>query len=154
MALDDVRDKIEKCRLHLENVDDSGTVVEELLKKSLLIEMCGECEKDVHNTIVQRAKRSDDRELEEFVEVTVRMQRHLRLGDMGSMLARFNAKREKNFLASVSDKDKQEYRAMITNRNSGAHGGAINVTLDELCRYHENACRVTAAFSDAMVQDP
>ena len=154
MSLDNIMDKLEECIDHVERTDSKGTLVEDLLKKSILIEMCGECEKNIEKTIGIRAKRSGDGELEAFVKTTAGLQRHLRLDDVAGLLSRFSTLRKKEFLDRISEDSKSKYSTMIDNRNSSSHGGTINITLDELIDYHENARRVMAAFSDAMLQDP
>lgn len=154
MSLDNVGDKLEECIDHMKRTDSRGTVIEDLLKKSILIEMCGECEKNIEKTIGMRAKRSGDGELEAFVKTTASMQRHLKLEDVAGLISRFSTRRKKEFLDRISKDSKDKYSTMIDNRNSSSHGGTINITLDELLDYHENARRVMAAFSDAMLQEP
>lgn len=148
MSLDSIPKKLDECAAYLEGLG-GGTVVEGLLKKSLLIEMCSEYEKEIQKIIVMRAKKSDDREIEAFVETTVRMQRHLQLNDISNILAKFNVHRKTYFCTKISGM-RIGYDTMVNNRNSGAHGGPINITLNQLRSYHENACGVMAAFSDAL----
>ena len=127
---------------------ERGTEIEKFLVKSLTVYMCGEYQNKIRDMIKQRAQRSGDNDLANFVASTSRTQRidikHLRK----DLLEKFNSKSDfdhKTDYFMISG-----YSTIVDNRNSAAHGGNINMTFDELKQHHQSAKQVLDALRDAL----
>ncbi len=152
MTLSDIDKNLLLCQKHLEDTNSKGSEVESFLTQFLLIHICGEYEKEIEKIVGQRAKKSSDVELATFVSETIEAYKHLKLEAIrGKILRKFSEKYVNHFDSKIKGSDSEiMYQNIITNRDSIAHGGNINMTLAELINSHDKAKLVLAALYDSL----
>ena len=107
-------------------------------------------EKEILRIVTSRARESGDSRLGSFVEGMLKRRQYLKLDDLrGEMLRKFGKEYGEKLDARVKGAE-ASYTAIIASRDSGAHGGPICVTIDQLEVYHLDARRVLAALSDIL----
>ena len=98
--------------------------------------------------VIQRARKTGDVEVISFITESLDV-RSLKIGDIkGRILARFSDQYATSFHTMVNGKDSTiMYQNILTNRNSAAHDGTIQMTFDEVVESHKKAIDVLTAIS-------
>jgi hypothetical protein len=151
LALDDIDRIIDACRRHIIETNSKDTEIETFLTRFLLIHLCAFYEKEIERIVVKRAEKSGDREIISYIEKTVDV-RNIKAGSIkGNILKRFGDECANSFWDKVDNKELgQRYDNILENRNQAAHGGRVEMTLDELIKSHEFAKKVLATLSAAL----
>lgn len=140
------------CKTHLEQTQCKGTEIEAFLTQFLLVSICGEYEKEIKRIVIERAQRSGDDQLVSYIERSLIRVRNIKVKEIrekildrfsDNCLTRFNAK-------VIGTESETRYSNIVYNRDSGAHGGTINMTFDELLMSYDKAKSVINAVSEAL----
>jgi hypothetical protein len=153
MKLLSVEEKLNLCKEHLKATKTKGTEIESILTKFLLVYICGEYEKIIKKMINSRVAQTGDKELESFVDKTVKMYRLLEIKDIrGSLLKKFSDNYVSKFDEVTKDRDeeKSRYNNIVGARHSVAHGMDINITFDELEDSYHKAGKILLAIKEAL----
>jgi RiboL-PSP-HEPN len=151
-SLAEVEKAIALCDAHLKKTGTEGTEVELFLTQFLLIHICGAYEAAIKDMIVKRAKKSGDVHLASYIENDFRPYRHLKITDLcGNVLNKFSDKHKKDFLSKIEGTEAEtRYSNIIQARHSSAHGGAINLTFQELVESFKQAEQILVALSQTI----
>jgi len=152
LSFTDIEHDLMLCKEHLDKTKTTGTEVESFLTHFLLINICGKYEKEIKRIVSKRANKSGDVELTSFIEETFESYKHLNLDDLrGKILRKFSDKYavafDKMIRGTVSE---LRYQSIVSNRHASAHGGNINMTLDDLVVAHKEAKLVLQALHDSL----
>lgn len=152
MTLSDVDADLILCQNHLNATNTKGTKIESFLTQFLLIRICGIYEKEIKSIMDQRVNKYGDVELASFVMKTFRAYQHVKLDDIrGKILKKFGDDNIKSFNQKISGtKAEIWYGTLLSNRESAAHGGIINLTFDDLIKYHSEAKNVIITLAEVL----
>lgn len=148
----DVQKDLERCEKHLKDTNTKGTEIEWYLMHFLLVRIGGKFEKEIERIIVNRAKKSGDSELGQYIENNFEPQKHLWVGDLrGKILKKFNQRIADKFDEQIKDKNPAiRYDNIVRNRHCAAHGGHLTMTFDELKKTFPDAIKLLDTFENVL----
>ena len=120
LLFSDVQKNLEQCEKHLKDTETRGTDMESYLVRFLLVYICGKFEKEIERIVVERAEKSQDLELAQYVKGSFEPHRYLRVEALrGKILKKFSKRLADEFDKQVKDtKPEIHYSNIIANRNS------------------------------------
>jgi hypothetical protein len=136
---------IRECEAHLKSTESFNTVVEGFLVQYLLILICRECEVAVRQIISDRAVRTGDAEVSEFVRSAVeQLIRSIRIGEISGALGRFGQSQKMQFQEFVSENPvlQTSHDTVINNRHLVAHREGVQITFNELKGHFSQGRRI------------
>jgi len=151
MTIANVELAIKTCEMHLNNTGSKGTEVESILTKYLIVHICAAYEIEIKKMVKQRAAKAGDKELESFVNNTIRTFRSLKITDIRGNLGKFSDGCLSIFDSKIKGTEAEvRYSNIVINRHAFAHGSDINVTFDELLDSYSKAGAVLTAIREAL----
>lgn len=136
---------IRECEAHLQRTNSFNTVVESFLVQYLLVLICREYEVAVRQIISDRAARTGDAEVSEFVRSAVeQLIRSIRIGEISGALGRFGQSQKTRFQEFVRENPivHTSYDTVINNRHLVAHREGVQITFNELKRHFADGRRI------------
>lgn len=151
MVLSKAERNIFVCQKYIETTNAKGTEVESFLTQFLLVNICGEFEKDIKEMLFDRADKCGDPDVASYIKNSFDG-RSIKLGDIkGTILKKFNDKHGKTFDEKLKLGDAEVcYNNIIENRDSSAHGRSVNMSFDELIASYYPAKRVMTAMFEVL----
>jgi hypothetical protein len=147
----EIDDTIKECKKHLVNTGKIGTQIESYFTRFLLVFICSEYEKEIEKVVINRANATGDTCIASYVAKTFRYTKHVKLPDLrGQVLGRFSVELKDNFNTKFGREEEASYENIITNRDSSAHGGILNMTFLELEESIPKAEKIVIAFKEVM----
>lgn len=124
---------IQECEDHLKESASFGTSVESYLTQHILVILCAEMQQDIYRIVNDRAAKSTDICLTNFVTKTNQnLLRSVEKGNLANFVGYFGSDILKNFNALLDDKEITLYNNAVANRHHVAHHSGATVTFDEL----------------------
>jgi len=152
LTLSDVENDIITCQYHLNLTNTKGTSIESFLIRFLLVRICGQYEKEIERIMNERAQKYGDLEIARFIGGTFESYKHLKLDAIrGKILKKFGGEILTIFNHKVKGKNFEiRFNNIITNRDSSAHGGLVNITFDELVISYNESKKVLVALEETL----
>jgi len=147
MTFPEVEDAIAACRKHLDNSNSKGTQIEAYLTCYLLVLICRTFENEIRRLVVERAKLAKDEDIVTFMTNSISTYRSLKVSDIkGKLMGRFGKGHWDRFDEFLRNETTvvTGYSNIVANRHQVAHGGPVNMTLDELVQSYRNSEKVLA----------
>lgn len=138
MRISRIDEAFEKCREYWENASGVDQEIQSFLAQSMLVLIYAEFEKKLKEIVIGRCAEVEDSSVKEYIRNSTRIQ-SLKIGDIAGLVGRFGEIHKEEFRRILEEHRLEEnlYESIRSNRNSVAHGGAINATLDEVKTYYE-----------------
>lgn len=141
---------------HLTSTDTSGTEIESLLTRSLLVLICSEFEQKIEAIIQEKFSSIEDKSLREFAGSCVdAVFRSVKSSEIAGLLKRFGGSYKENF-KKKSDENARAvtfYNNIVTNRHGVAHSNGGNVTFADLKMFYEEGHVVLDYFRDTLLTE-
>lgn len=124
---------IQECEDHLKDSASFGTSVESYLTQHILVILCAEMQQDIYKIVNERAAKSTDICLTNFVTKTNKnLLRSVEKGYLANFIGYFGSDILIRFNALLDDKEITIYNNAVANRHDVAHRSGATVTFDEL----------------------
>ncbi|MEW6350355.1 MAG: HEPN domain-containing protein [Thermodesulfobacteriota bacterium] len=145
---------LDDCENHLSSTGSTGTEIEYLLTRSVLVLICAQFEEKIRATIREKCDTVDDESLRTFLDSCVRaVFRSLKVDEMGSLLNRFGSNHKENFKEriSVNPQAVTLYNNLVTNRHQVAHADRLHMSLHEVKGFYEQGHIILDFFREALL---
>lgn len=109
------------------------------LAKFLVVYICGIYEEIIETLVNEMVGKNNNAEINNFMESY--LERHFRNPDVGAikgLLGSFSSN-WKDAVDQLPKKNLSALDSIVTNKNVLAHGGAVNVTLNEIIAYYNDS---------------
>lgn len=147
-----IEDAIEVCRKHLDATQSKNTQVGSFLAQYLLILICSKYEDVILDLIGQRASKTGDGHVTQFVEASSRrIFRSLKVKELSGLLRKFGDDYKASFAKKIKNsRAKAAYDAILSSRQETAHGTGAQMTFEDVCTKYKQSIRVLDAFAHAL----
>lgn len=140
MKIPKIDEILDSCDRHLVDTSASGTEIESLLTRAVLVLTCSVFEEKIELMIARRADRLNDPAMSAFFRSCVSaVFRSTMSSELAGLMNRFGPDFKRRFLERMQGHDRAVtfYNNIITNRHGVAHTQSITVTLRELRQFYE-----------------
>lgn len=151
MTISNIDGIIDVCKEHVDKTGSQGSLIENILIRFLIVHICGEYEKEIKRIIVERAKKTGDKELASYLARTKGIKALTVHSMKGDVLGKFNPQYVELFDSIVPAESITRYSNIVTNRHSIAHGTPVQMSFDEVVLSHSRAKDVLSAFAKILI---
>lgn len=135
MKISVIDQAIKKCEEHIKNSHASGTEIESMLTRAILVLACSAFEEEIKKMIEKRADVLNDPVISKFLKSCVSaVFRSTKSNELAGLLNRFGPQFKERFQLRTKGHDREVtfYNNIVTNRHSVAHTQNVNMTFSEL----------------------
>lgn len=147
---DHLENQISIYNQHLIETETIGSQIEQVFVGYLLIRIHAEFEKSIKSAIADRCHIEQDSHLNAFNHWTIdRIIRSIRISELSNILSHFDEEYKELFTA-ISDRIKNSWSNILSDRHSFAHKVPTHATLSEIQKWFSEAQGVIVAFRKAL----
>lgn len=140
MRIAKVDQALESCEEHIQRSNASGTEIEALLTRAVIVLTCSAFEEEIERMIERRADCLGDPAITSFFKSCVSaVFRSTKSSDLAGLLNRFGSSFKERFQsrAQAHEREVTLYNNIVVNRHGIAHTQSLNITLLELRQFYE-----------------
>jgi len=135
-----IDETLDSCEQHIASTNASGTEIEALLTRAVLVLTCSVFEEKIEQMIGRRADSLNDPAMCAFFKSCVSaVFRSTLSSELAGLMNRFGPDFKQRFLGRTQGHERAVtfYNNIVVNRHGAAHTESINVTLRELRQFYE-----------------
>lgn len=134
-----IKDSLKKVK----NANLSDPQLSSMLSSYLVVFISGIYEDCIESLFVQRAAKSQDKEVENLVKVF--LHKHFRNPEykrIKELVKALDPKHGKTLKSNIPKKSIDGIDSIVSNKNNVAHGQSSNATIKDVIQYHASAIRI------------
>lgn len=138
---------------HLKSIEDPGTRIAPIFVGHVLTIAHAQFEEAVKNAIKERCTVKEDAAANSYVVSTVdNIVRSIKVTELSGYLGRFGGEYKSRFAAYITSNQETivYYNNLESNRQSLAHKGVVNATMDEVLLWFAEAQSVIVEFRETL----
>lgn len=117
--------------------------ISSMLSSYLVVFISGVYEDVIEYLFIQRAGKSNDKEIENFVKVIIDKQfRNPNYDNIRELIKGLDSKYQAILESRIDIKNKDGINSIVNNKNSIAHGRISNTTINDVATYHNSAIKI------------
>lgn len=155
MKIPRVEQALDACERHLIATQASGTEIESLLTRAVLVLTCSAFEEEIKRMIEARANNLNDAAMTAFFKSCVStVFRSTKSSELAGLVNRFGSDFKESFQKRAKGHEREVtfYNNIVTNRNTAAHTQNINMTFPEL-RHSYDEGHIVLDFLQATIKE-
>ncbi len=153
MKIPIVDETLDSCEKHIAETGTSGTEIEALLTRAVLVLACSAFEERIEHLIARRADQLNDPAMGSFFRSCVSaVFRSTKCSEIAGLMNRFGPGFKHCFLDRTKGNERAVtfYDNIVINRHGAAHTRSLNVTLRELRQFYEEGHVVLDFLEEAI----
>ena len=148
--LKDEFDRIEQQLKNIENASNDKEVTA-MLTSYFIVYVCGIYENIVEQLIIQRAHKTKDKEIENFMSAL--MDKYFRTTSYNNIQNLIKMFKGEEYSMRVEQKSITALGSLVTNRNKVAHGEYSNATINDCKKWHEDAKKIFEEIKKTLLKE-